>query len=167
MKKLLWAAALALGWIYGSGFLSLGESGSLKFLNEWEQSSLSGDADALCAMLHDDLEFSIDDRSTPGQPLELAGGKAELCDYYSKVVPAMKHIVTGMNVTRNDMSVQREWLHPWTADVSYVEERTVSMSAIRMNITTTGQDRITLVKTLTDGVKIKSLHAKTRAARPS
>jgi hypothetical protein len=167
MKKLFWIAVAALCWIYGSGFMSLGESGAVKYLNKWEELSLNGDAGALCEMMHEDLEFTIDDRSTPGQPLNLAGGKAELCDYFSQVVPAMKHIVSGMNVTRNDMTVQRAWSHPWTAEVTYVELRTVSMSAINMNVTTTGEDQITLVKTLTGGVKIKSLHAKTRIARPA
>jgi hypothetical protein len=164
MKKILWIVTIALVWIYGSGFMSLGERGAMDYLNEWEEYSLNGDADAICQMMHEDLEFSIDDRSTPGQPLDMQGGKVELCNYYASVVPAMKHIVSGMNVTREDVEVKRDWLHPWTAEVSYTEQRSVSMSAIQMQVNTVGEDRLTLVKTLTGGVKIKALHAKTRMA---
>jgi hypothetical protein len=71
-------------------------------------------------------------------------------------------IVSGMNVTREDVEVKREWLRPWTAEVSYTEQRSVSMSSIQMQVNTVGEDRVTLVKTLTGGVKIKALHAKTR-----
>jgi len=164
MKKLFWIAALALVWVYGSGFMSLGERGAMGYLNEWEQYSLNGDAESICGMMHEQMEFSIDDRTTPGQPIDMQGGKAELCDYYAKVVPAMKHIVSDMSVTREDVEVKRDWLHPWTAEVAYTEHRSVSMSVIQMQVNTVGEDKITLVKTLTDGVKIKSLHAKTRMA---
>lgn len=162
MKKVFWIMTIALAWIYGSGFVSLGARGSMEYLNQWERYSLNGDADSICAMMHEELEFSIDDRSTPGRPLAMQGGKAELCEYYASVVPAMKHIVSNMNVTREDVEIERDWLHPWTAQVSYTERRSVSMAAIRMQVNTTGEDRFTLVKTLTGGVKIKALRAKTR-----
>lgn len=162
MKKIFWIVAVALAWIYGSGYTSLGPRGAMSHLDEWEQLSLNGDADGICEMMHEELEFSIDDRTTPGRPLDMQGGKAELCDYYAQVVPAMKHIVSGMNVRRDDVEVKRDWLHPWTAEVSYTEQRSVSMAGIQMQVNTVGEDRLTLVKTLTDGVKIKTLHAKTR-----
>jgi hypothetical protein len=136
----------------------------LTILNEWEQHSLNGDAERICDMMHEELTFSIDDRTTPGRPIDMQGGKAELCDYYATVVPAMKHIVSGMNVTREDVEVQRDWLHPWTAEVSYTEQRSVSMAAVQMQVNTVGEDKVTLVKTLTGGIKIKALHAKTRMA---
>jgi hypothetical protein len=165
MKKLFWLAVIALAWIYGSGFVSLGDAGSMKYLNKWEEYSLRGDADSICALLHEELEFSIDDRTTPGRPLDMQGGKTELCDYYAAVVPAMKHVVSSMNVTRENVEVKRDWLHPWTAEVSYTEQRSVSMAAVQMQVNTTGEDSLTLVKTLSGGVKIKRLHAKTRMAQ--
>lgn len=164
MRKLLWIVIIAVVWIYGSGFMSLGPRGAMDYLNKWEQHSLNGDAERICDMMHEELQFSIDDRTTPGRPIDMQGGKAELCDYYATVVPAMKHIVSGMNVTREDVEVQRDWLHPWTAEVSYTEQRSVSMAAVRMQVNTVGEDRVTLVKTLTGGIKIKALHAKTRMA---
>lgn len=87
-------------------------------------------------------------------------------DYYAQVVPGMKHIVSGMTVRRDDVEVTRGWLHPWTAEVSYTEHRSVSMAGIRVKVNTVGEDRLTLVKTLSGGVKIKALHAKTRMTRP-
>ncbi|GFE81235.1 hypothetical protein GCM10011487_32350 [Steroidobacter agaridevorans] len=162
MKKLFWVVTIALAWIYGSGFMSLGPRGAMNYLDEWEQLSLNGDADGICEMMHEDLEFSIDDRTTPGRPLDMEGGKEDLCDYYAQVVPAMKLVVSGMNVRRDDVEVSRDWLHPWTAEVSYTEQRSVTMAGIQMKVHTVGEDRVTLVKTLTDGVKIKALHAKTR-----
>lgn len=164
MRKLLWIAIVAIVGIYGSGYMSLGPRGAMDYLNEWEQHSLNGDAQKICDMMHEELEFSIDDRTTPGRPIDMQGGKAELCDYYATVVPAMKHIVSGMNVTREDVEVKRDWLHPWTAEVSYTEQRSVSMAAVRMQVNTVGEDNVTLVKTLTGGIKIKALHAKTRMA---
>src|SRR5687767_8140415 len=107
MKKLFWLAMVALAWIYGSGFVSLSDAGSMKYLNKWEEYSLRGDADSICALLHEELEFSIDDRTTPGRPLDMQGGKTELCDYYAAVVPAMKHVVSSMNVTRENVEVKR------------------------------------------------------------
>ena len=164
MKKIFWTVALALAWSYGSGFMSLGPRGAMSYLDEWEQLSLNGDADGICEMMHEDLEFSIDDRSMPGQPLDMEGGKAELCDYYAQVVPAMKFVVNGMSVRRDDVEVSRDWLHPWTAEVSYTERRSISMAGTKVH--TVGEDSLTLVKTLTGGVKIKSLHAQTRMTRP-
>jgi hypothetical protein len=165
MKKIFWLGAIALLWIYGSAFMSLGDRGVISYLDTWERYSLEGDADGICKLMHDELEFSIDDRTTPGRPLDMQGGKAQLCDYYAQVVPAMKHIVSGMTVRREDVEVKRDWLHPWTVEVSYNEQRSVSIVGIPMQVKTVGEDRLTLVKTLTDGVKIKALDAKTRMAR--
>ena len=167
MKKLVWIVMLGLLWIYGAGYFSLSERGAMRYLDSWERHSLDGDAAGICELMHDDLTFSIDDRSTPGHPIDMSGGKAELCDYYSQVVPAMKHIVSGMQVTREDVDVKRDWLHPWTVEVSYTEQRSVSMTAVQMQVNTVGEDKLTLVKTLTGGVKIKSLRAKTRMAQTS
>jgi len=167
MKKLVWIVMLGLLWIYGAGYFSLSERGAMRYLDSWERHSLDGDAAGICELMHDDLTFSIDDRSTPGHPIDMSGGKAELCDYYSQVVPAMKHIVSGMQVTREDVDVKRDWLHPWTVEVSYTEQRSVSMTAVQMQVNTVGEDKLTLVKTLRGGVKIKSLRAKTRMAQTS
>ena len=164
MKKLFWLLVLALIWVYGSGFVSLGESGAIRFLNNWEQLSMDGDADAVCDLMHDDLEVSMDDRSSGGRPVRFEGGKKEFCEYSQQAIPALKLLLSSMQVTREDIEVKRDWLHPWTADVRYTERRSMSMPAAGLQLNTIGEDSLTLVKTF-GGVKILRLDAKTWAER--
>ena len=49
MGKLIWLAIAVLAWFYGSGYFAFSESGVNDFLNHWADSTLQGDAEAVCA----------------------------------------------------------------------------------------------------------------------
>ena len=148
MKKLLWIAVLALAYIYISGYYSLSEAGVNRFLNAMETASQQGAAQAVCDMLADNVEVSIQDRSTRA-PVDLAGGKAQFCDVLKKTVPMQAALVSSTQVTRGDLKVERGWLHCWTAEVSYTEHRTITLARAGMTVRTVSEDKLTLVKTLT------------------
>jgi hypothetical protein len=162
LNKIIWLAALALVFVYGSGFTSFSLGGVMGYLNEYEQLSMDGSGDAACAQLHSDIEFSIDDYSS-GRRVHSEGGKEELCAEIKKAAPAFKLVLTSMNVIREEVVVKHGWLHPWTADVSYTERRSISLANGAMQINTVGEDTLTLVKTF-DGVKIKRLVATAKLA---
>jgi len=157
MRRILWLLALALVGIYGSGYFSHGEGGVNRFLAEVEELYMNGDADGLCALMHDEIEVNLED-NTADQPMRVKGGKEEFCAFTRKTAPAMKHVATSMNVTRDDFTVHREWLHPWTADVTYTERRSISIQGLGIQINTVSEDELTLVKTWA-GVKIRRLES--------
>ena len=63
-----------------------------------------------------------------------------------------------MRVEFNDVTVKRNWLHPWTSEVSYIEDRTLTIRGANVRISTTSDDVITLVQTFS-GVKLRKLKA--------
>ena len=54
-------------------------------------------------------------------------------------------------------------LHPWTAHVSYHEDRTTTMSKIHATLHTVSDDSLTLVQTF-DGVKLLALQSRVELA---
>ncbi len=163
MKKLLLLVVLGLLGVQAYGALVFSETGANSFLDELEDLSLSGKGQEYCDRLHDDMKVSIDDRSA-NPPAVFEGGKQEFCEYVSYAAKGMDIIGVSTHVQRNDFTVKRSWLHPWTADVSYVESRTTSMSVINTTLRTEGEDEWTLVNTFS-GVKVLRLKSKVRLAQ--
>ncbi len=157
MKRIITLALLALVSAYGIGLVTLGESGAMRFVTRMESHMSEGDADAVCAMLHDDLEVDIVDHSTEGGQ-DTNGGKAELCELTRVVVTALGKLPHDMNVRFDEVSVKRDWLHPWTSEVSYVENRSLTIQGANVTLKTVSEDTVTLVQTLT-GVKLRKLKA--------
>ncbi len=163
MKKLLLLVVLGLLGVQAYGAIVFSETGANSFLDELEDLSLSGKGQEYCDRLHDDMKVSIDDRSA-NPPAVFEGGKQEFCEYVSYAAKGMDIIGVSTHVQRNDFTVKRSWLHPWTADVSYVESRTTSMSVINTTLRTEGEDEWTLVNTFS-GVKVLRLKSKVRLAQ--
>lgn len=163
MKKILMLLALAAAGIYGTAALKLSESGANSFLNELEDLSLSGKSDEYCARLHEDLAVSIQDHSAQ-PPAVFDGGRKEFCGFVSEAAKGMDLLGAGTHVTRDDFIVTRSWLHPWTAQVSYKEDRITTMSRINQSLHTQGEDKLTLVMTL-GGVKMLKLESRTWLAQ--
>ena len=163
MKKFLLLVVLGLLGVQAYGAIVFSESGANGFLNELEHLSLSGQGAEYCDRLHDDMEVSIDDRSA-NPPAVFEGGKQEFCNYVSYAAKGMDIIGVSTNVQRDDFTVKRSWLHPWTAEVSYIESRTTTMSVINTTLKTEGEDEWTLVNTFS-GVKVLRLKSKTRLAQ--
>jgi hypothetical protein len=159
MKKIVMFALLAVAGVFVMGRVQLGQSGAMHFLSRMENLMNQGEADEVCEMFHEDLEVSISDR-TARVPKEIAGGRDELCQLTHETVTAMGKVPHRMNVRWDDIEVTRSWLHPWTSEVSYTEERTMSMQGVNIRINTTSDDNITLVQTLS-GVKLRKLEAET------
>jgi hypothetical protein len=70
-------------------------------------------------------------------------------------------LVSSTQVRRDNLKVERGWLHCWTADVSYTEHRTITLTNAGMTVRTVSDDKLTLVKTLTR-VVIKRIAASVR-----
>lgn len=162
MKKILSALLVAIVAIYGFGFVTLSETGSNRFLDELETLSMTGRGEEYCARLHEDLKVSIRDHSAD-PPADFDGGREDFCGYVTYAMKGIEILGVTTNVTREDFTVMRSWLHPWTVQVSYHEDRTTHMSKAGTTLHTVGDDRLTLVQTF-DGVKLLSLESKVEPA---
>jgi hypothetical protein len=158
VKKVFWLLVLALAGVYGTGAVKLSESSAHRFLDELETLSMQGRPDRYCALLHDDLTVSIRDHTAPELPRDFDGGKAEFCDYVSLAAKGMSIIRPETSVTRDDFTVTRSWLHPWTAQVSYHETRSTRMTLVNVTLNTSGDDKWTLVNTFS-GLKVLRLES--------
>jgi len=159
MKKVVVVALLAVIGIYVTGRVTLGETGAMRFVLEMDSLMNAGKPDEVCAMFHDDLEVQIEDHSSE-TARNVDGGKDELCELTHDAVEALKMLPHSMRVEFNDVTVKRDWLHPWTSEVSYIEDRTLTIHGTKVRISTTSEDVITLVHTFS-GVKLRRLEAET------
>jgi|HubBroStandDraft_5_1064220.scaffolds.fasta_scaffold408641_1 hypothetical protein len=156
MKKLLIFGLLVVVGVYGSGAWTFSQAHLNGLLGDWEDMSAKGDADAICDTFADDMTFSFDEHTTESSGIR-EGDKQELCAYLRKLEPAMARAGVTSTVTRENISVTRSWLHPWTAELSYTEHRTTLVPS-RGSIRTVSNDRIALVKSLR-GVLITRLES--------
>ena len=163
MQKIFWLLVLTVVAVYGTGAVTLSESGANRFLNELETLSMHGESAAYCALLHEDLVVSVRDHTAPQEPRDFTGGKAEFCDYVSTAAKGMSIIRPETSVTRDDFTVTRSWLHPWTAQVSYHETRSTRMTLVNVTLNTKGDDRWTLVNTF-GGLKVLRLESQSELA---
>jgi hypothetical protein len=158
MKKVVAFVLLAVIGIYVTGRVTLGETGAMRFVREMDSLMNDGKADDVCAMFHEDLEMHIEDHTSEAAS-NLGGGKDELCELTHDAVNALKSLPRTMRVEFNDVTVKRDWLHPWTSEVSYTEDRILTVGT-SIRISTTSDDVITLVQTFS-GVKLRKLKAET------
>jgi hypothetical protein len=158
MKKVVAFVLLAVIGIYVTGRVTLGEAAAMRFVREMDSLMNDGKADDVCAMFHEDLEMHIEDH-TSAAASNLDGGKDELCELTHDAVNALKLLPRTMRVEFNDVTVKHDWLHPWTSEVSYTEDRILTVGTT-IRISTTSDDVITLVQTFS-GVKLRKLKAET------
>ncbi len=158
MKRTLVFAVLVLVGAYLTGRVSLGEAGAMRFVMKMDALMGEGKADEVCQMFHDELEFSIADHTSQGAASTFAGGKQDLCDKTHEQVDALSKVPHTMRVDFDDITVSRSWLHPWTSEISYSEQRTLAIRGANVSLNTTSEDTITLVQTLS-GVKLLKLSA--------
>ena len=159
MKKLIVLIVVAVLTVYAIPFFTLSQRGANRFLDELEGLSMAGKSAEYCARLHPDLAVSINDRSAD-PPAVFDGNEQDFCNYVSTAAKGMHLLGVSMDVKRNDFKVKRSWLHPWTVQVSYKEDRTTTMSKLHVSLHTQSEDELTLVQTF-QGVKLRAL--KTRA----
>jgi hypothetical protein len=162
MKKIVVVILLALIAIYGYGMVTLSEGASNRFLNELENLSMTGKGEEYCARLHEDLKVSIRDHSAE-PPADFDGNREDFCGYVTYAMKGIEILGVSTNVTREDFTVTRDWLHPWTVQVSYHEDRTTTMSKAGTTLHTVSDDRLTLVQTF-DGLKLLDLESRVEPA---
>ena len=155
MKKFITLLVLVLIGVYGIGRIKLGESGAMQFLTNMESLMNAGNADEVCAMFHDDLEVEISDQS--GESTQsVSGGKDELCELTRAAVAGLSAVPHSMNVEYTEVNAKQDWLHPWTGELSYSENRSFSIPGTNITLRTVSNDEITLVHTFS-GVKLRKL----------
>jgi hypothetical protein len=157
MKKILFVALLALAGIYGTGYASLGESGVNGFLNNLMTLTADGNGHALCELLSDDIKVDLNDH-TASRGGKFSGGKQEFCEYSKTAAAGVAVLKPSLHVERKDMKIKRDWLHPWTAEVTYTELMTMTIPRANLTIKTESDDQVILVRTLS-GVKIQRLQS--------
>jgi hypothetical protein len=164
MKRALIFVLLVLAGVYLTGRLTLGEAGAMRFVMKMDSLMGEGKADEVCAMFHDDLEFSIADHTSKGAgETGFEGGKQDLCDKTHEQVDALSKVPHAMRVDFKDVAVTRSWLHPWTSEISYSEDRTITIRGANLSLSTISEDTITLVQTFS-GVKLLKLEAEAYVA---
>jgi len=156
MKRILVLAALALIGVFVTGRITLGEAGAMRFVMQMETLMREGKADEVCAMFHDDLEVNIVDHSSEDGSLE--GGKEDLCEHTRMAAAALQLLPHTMDVNFENVNVEREWLHPWTSTMFYLEDRELTIRGANVSLRTVSEDTLTLVQTLS-GVKLRKLSA--------
>ena len=162
MKKFIALAIVALAAVYSYGILALSETGANRFLDELETLSIQGKSAEYCDRLHAGLRVSIRDHSAV-PPADFDGGRDEFCGFVSNAAKGMDLLGVSTRVTRNDFTVTRSWLHPWTAQVRYHEDRITTMSKVNATLHTRSDDSLTLVQTLR-GIQLFALDSKVELA---
>lgn len=164
MKRILVVALISIALVYGIGLARLGETGALNFVMEMEAQMSEGNAEAVCDMFHEDLEVDISDNTAIGSKgTRITGGKAEFCEQTRKTVAGLKLLPHASHVQFEDVHVDRSWLHPWTSEVSYTEDRRLTIHSIGETFHTVSDDTIILVNTFS-GVKLRKVTSKAFAA---
>jgi hypothetical protein len=157
MKKLIVLLLLVLAGVYGTGRMKLGESGAMRFLTDMESLMNDGNAPGVCAMFHEDLDVEISDRSGDS-PQAISGGKEELCALTTQTVAGLQLLPHSMSVDYTEVNVDRAWLHPWTSEISYLENRSLTIGGANVTLRTVSHDQITLVHTFS-GVKLLKIRS--------
>lgn len=157
MKRILFLAVLAVIAVFVTGSITLSEAGAMRFLMNMSTLTDQGKGEEVCDQLHDDLEFHLIDHTSPSTK-ELKGGKQELCSLIKASVAALSAVPHDRHSNFTKVNVTREWLHPWTSQVSYTEDQDITIRGANVTLKTTSDDKVTLVQTFT-GVKLLKIDA--------
>ena len=152
MKKSLLLLVLVIIGVYGVGRMKLGEAGAMRFLAQMERLMGEGKGEKVCEMFHDDLEIDITDH-TGDTVREMSGGKDEFCELTTTTAAGLNLVPHSSSVNLTEVESKQSWLHPWTSEISYLENRSLSIRGAGITIRTVSEDQITLVHTFS-GVKL-------------
>ena len=86
----------------------------------------------------------------------MSGGKEEFCALTRETAAGLHLLPHSMNVNYTDVNATQNWLHPWTSEVSYHENRSLTIRGANVTLRTVSDDEITLVQTFS-GVKLRKL----------
>lgn len=154
MKKILIVAIVALAGIYITGYVAFSETSVNRYLDKMEAMTFRGEGEALCELFDENFSAVLIDHLS-GRGAEQKMNKEEMCKISVAAHLMYSALQVSSNVQRKEFAIKRDWLHPWTADVSYVELR--SLSSPRGPLPSTeSEDELVLVKTFS-GTKIKRI----------
>ena len=155
MKKFMLLLVLGLVGVYGVGRLKLGEAGAMRFLGQMESMMSEGKGKEVCEMFHEDLEVEISDHSGETTQ-ETTGGKNEFCDLTVATAASLNLLPHSSDVSFTEVESKQSWLHPWTSEISYLENRSLTIQGAGVTLRTVSEDEITLVHTFS-GVKLRKV----------
>src|SRR6185369_15965182 len=145
MKIAVALVLLALGGVYSYGAMTLDARHANEFLDELEALSLQQKNTEYCARMHADLRVKIHD-ATHDPATEFTGDRELFCDYVAYSAKSVSILGLTTRATRRDFRFERDWWHPWTARVSYREDRITTMSKLDTTLHTGGEDKLVLVQ---------------------
>jgi len=152
MKKLIVLLTFSLVATFALGRFNLGEAGAMRFLAQMETMMSEGKGEEVCNLFHDDLEVEISDHSGDSAQ-EMSGGKEEFCDLTVATAASLNQLPHSSNVDYTEVESRLSWLHPWTGEISYQENRSLTIRGAGVTLRTVSVDEITLVHTFS-GVKL-------------
>ncbi len=154
MKKLIVLVLIAVIAVYAVGRVKLAERSAANLLNEMDQLMLDGQGEELCNLLHEDVEVSAT-ASMGGETQTVEGGREEFCDHLKTASAGLRVLKGQMQVaiSRSDFTVERDWMHPWTAHYTYTEDTSIRIPKANVSMESQSDSTLTLVMTL-KGVKI-------------
>ncbi|MBC8026152.1 MAG: hypothetical protein H7Y89_09195 [Steroidobacteraceae bacterium] len=164
MKTVLGLMLIAAATVWGWPAIALSDNAAIGYLDALEALSMQGRAEEYCEHMHEDVTVSVSDATSMHGAVRIEGGKKEWCDYIAFATKGMSLLGMESQVTRNGLTVTRSWRHPWTAEVSYEEQRTSTMTRVNATLRTESADQWTLVQTLS-GIKVLRLKVDSRIAR--
>lgn len=113
------------------------------FLGDFENEINRGNPSAACSKIGDSIQFSIYNKTT-FPPLQISGGKRELCEYF---VAVSRYNTTAMVADRHyksDLLVDKSAKSWNQATVSYAEHHEVEFFPSREKIKTISNEQMTL-----------------------
>ncbi len=165
MKTVLGLIVLAAAGIWGWPAITLSDNATIAYLDQLEALSMQGRSEEYCERMHEDLEVAVaDGTSELVGTVRIEGGRQEWCDHIAFATKGVMQLGMQTRATRNHFRVSRRWYEPWTARVSYDEERTSTIPHKDVTLQTESSDRWILVNTVS-GVKVLGLESNSNIAR--
>jgi hypothetical protein len=150
--------------IWGWPAVALSDKAAIALLDELEALSMQGRSKEYCERMHENLEVAVvDGTSDIAGTVRIEGGRQKWCDHITFTTQDVVQIGLQTQATRHNLHVSRRWYEPWTAHVSYDEERTSTIPRMNVTLRTVSADEWTLVQTLS-GVKVLELTVDSRLA---
>ena len=165
MKIILGLIVIAAALIWGWPAITLSDKAAIAYLDELEALSMQGRPADYCERMHDDLAVAVEDGTSElAGTVRIDGGKQTWCEHIASVSKGVVQLGMQTHATRHDFRLSRRWNEPWTARVSYDEERTSTIPRINVVLRTESSDRWILVNTL-EGVRVLRLESRSHIAQ--
>jgi hypothetical protein len=158
VKTVLGLIVVAIAVIWGWPALTLSDKAASAYLDELEALSMQDKPAEYCERMHEDLDVAVVDGTSELGTVRIEGGRQTWCDHIASASRGVVELGMQTSATRNNFHVSRRWYEPWTARVSYDEERTSTIPRMNVTLRTESSDRWVLVNTIY-GVRVLGLES--------